>query len=42
MKMRRPVINDELYITIDSTLWGTLAEGDTVLPASGGSIAKKT
>ena len=42
VKMRRPVINDELNITIDSTLWGTLAEGDTVTAASGGSIAKKT
>ena len=42
VKMRRPNINDELIMTIGSTLYGTLSVGDTVLPASGGLVSKKS
>ena len=42
VKMRRPNINDELIMTIGSTLYNTLAVGDTVLPASGGLVSKKS
>lgn len=41
-KMHRPVINDELIMTVDGTLYASLAVGDTVKPASGGSVAKVT
>ena len=41
-RMHRPVINDQLIMTVDSTLYAALAVGDTVKPASGGSVAKKT
>ena len=42
VKMRRPNINDELIVSVTSEVAATLAVGDTVKPASGGSIAKKT
>ena len=42
VKMRRPNINDELIMTVGSTLYNTLAVGDTVLPASGGLVSKKS
>lgn len=42
VKMRRPNINDELIISTDSTTYAALAVGDTVKPASGGGVAKKT
>lgn len=42
VKMRRPVLNDELIISVTSEVLATLAVGDTVKPASGGSVAKKT
>lgn len=41
-RMHRPVINDQLIMSVDSTLYASLSVGDTVLPASGGSIAKKS
>ena len=41
VKMRRPNINDELIMSVTSEVLATLAVGDTVKPASGGSIAKK-
>jgi len=41
VKMRRPVLNDELIISVTSEVLATLTVGDTVKPASGGSIAKK-
>ena len=41
VKMRRPNINDELIVSVTSEVLATLAVGDTVKPASGGSIAKK-
>lgn len=42
VKMRRPNINDELIITTDSTTYAALTVGDTVKPASGGGVAKKS
>lgn len=42
VKMRRPNINDELIMSVDSTTYAALAVGDTVKPASGGGVAKKT
>ena len=42
VKMRRPNINDELIMSVNSTLYGTLSVGDTVLPASGGLVSKKS
>lgn len=42
VKMRRPNINDELIVSVTSEVAATLAVGDTVKPASGGSIVKKT
>ena len=42
VKMRRPNINDELIMSVDSTTYAALAVGDTVKPASGGGVAKKS
>lgn len=42
VKMRRPNINDELVVSVTSEVLATLAVGDTVKPASGGSIVKKS
>ena len=42
VKMRRPNINDELIMSVDSTTYAALAIGDTVKPASGGGVAKKS
>ena len=39
VKMRRPVINDELIMSIDATAYAGINEGDTVAPAAGGSVA---
>lgn len=41
-RMHRPVINDQLIMTVDSTLYAALNVGDTVKPAIGGSVAKKS
>lgn len=41
-RMHRPVINDQLIMSVDSTLYASLSVGDTVKPAVGGSIAKKS
>ena len=42
VKMRRPNINDELIMSVDSTTYAALDVGDTVKPASGGGVAEKT
>jgi len=39
VKMRRPVINDQLIMSVDATTFAALTEGATVSPAAGGSIA---
>ena len=40
-RMHRPVINDQLIMTVTSELYAALSVGDTVKPAVGGSVAKK-
>ena len=42
VKMRRPVINDEIVMSVTSEVLATLAVGDTVKPTTGGTIVKKT
>lgn len=42
VKMRRPNINDEIIVSVTSAVLATLAVDDTVTPASGGSIVKKS
>lgn len=42
VKMRKPNINDELIISVDSTTYAALSVGDTVKPAIGGGVAKKS
>ena len=42
VKMRRPNINDELIVSVTSSVLATLAVGDTVKPTTGGTIVKKT
>lgn len=39
-RMHRPVINDQLIMTVEKTLYDTLNVGDTVKPAVGGTVAK--
>lgn len=41
VKMHRPVINDQLVLTVADALYASLSEGDIVTPASGGSVAAK-
>lgn len=39
VRMRRPVINDEVIMSIDATAYAGISVGDTVSPAAGGSVA---
>jgi len=41
VKMRRPVINDELVMSVTSEVLATLTVGDTVKPTTNGTIVKK-
>ena len=41
-RMHRPVINDQLIMTVTSELYAALNVGDIVKPAVGGSVAKKS
>lgn len=40
VKMRRPTVGDQVIMTVDGTLFGTLAVGDSVKPAADGTVAK--
>lgn len=42
VKMRRPNINDEIVVSVSSSVLATLTVGDTVKPTTGGTIVKKT
>lgn len=42
VKMRRPVINDEIVMSVTAEVLATLAVGDTVKPTTNGTIVKKT
>ena len=39
VKMRRPVINDQLIMSVDDTTYAALTVGAVVSPAAGGSVA---
>ena len=39
VKMKRPVVNDQLIMSVDATTFAAINEGDTVSPAAGGSVA---
>ena len=39
VKMRRPVINDQLIMSVDASAYASLAVGAVVSPAAGGSVA---
>ena len=41
VKMRRPVINDQVIMTVEDTLYNALNVGDIVKPAVNGTVAKK-
>ena len=38
-RMHRPLVGEQLIMTVDQTLYDTLTEGQTVKPAAGGSVA---
>lgn len=40
VKMRRPTVGEQVIMTVDGTLFGTLAVGDSVKPAADGTVAK--
>lgn len=42
VKMHRPVINDQLVLTVGDTVYAAVNVGDNVKPAAGGSVAKAT
>ena len=39
VKMRRPVINDQLIMSVDASAYASLVVGAVVSPAAGGSVA---
>lgn len=42
VRMRRPLVNDQLIMTVTAEVAATLAVGDTAKPAATGTIVKKT
>ena len=42
VRMKRLVPGEQVIMSVDSTLFAALAVGDTMQPASGGIVAKKT
>ena len=42
VRMKRLVPGEQVIMSVDSTLFAALAVGDTVQPASGGTVAKKS
>lgn len=42
VRMHKPLLGEQLIMSVTSTVLDTLAEGDTAKPASGGTIAKKS
>ncbi len=42
VRMHRPLIGEQLIMTVDSTVYAAVSVGDTVKPAVGGSVAKKS
>ena len=39
VKMRRPVVNDQVIMSVDDATYAAVAVGDEVAPAAGGGIA---
>ena len=42
VRMKRLVPGEQVIMSVDSTLYAALSVGDTVKPASGGTVAKQT
>ena len=42
VRMHKPLLGEQLVMSVTSAVLATLTEGDTAKPASGGSIAKKS
>ena len=42
VRMKRLLPGEQVIMTVDGTLFAALSAGDTVQPASGGTVAKKT
>lgn len=42
VRMHKPLLGEQLIMSVTSTVLGTLTEGDTANPAAGGTIAKKS
>lgn len=42
VRMHRPLIGEQLIMTVSAETYAALAVGDTVKPAVGGSVAKKS
>ena len=42
VRMHKPLLGEQLIMSVTSTVLGTLTEGDIAKPASGGTIAKKS
>jgi hypothetical protein len=42
VRMKRLVPGEQVIMSVDSTMFAALAVGDTVQPASGGTVAKKS
>lgn len=42
VRMKRLLPGEQVIMTVDSTLYGTLAAGDAVQPAAAGTVAKYT
>lgn len=40
VRMKRLLPGEQVLMTVDSTLYGTLSEGDVVQPAANGTVAK--
>ena len=40
--MHKPLLGEQLIMSVTSAVLATLTEGDTAKPASGGTIAKKS
>lgn len=41
VRMKRLLPGEQVIMTVDNTLYGTLSVGNTVQPAAGGTVAKK-
>lgn len=42
VRMHKPLLGEQLIMSVTTTVLGTLTEGDTAKPAAGGTIAKKS